>query len=118
LKWVTLNSLDNYDIIDDTKAVLKLLIQKDFGKTEIGVLKSKFIVGEKGVTDSVTRLMLSIQGCHKTHFKPKGIPREQLQAFDWQLPLFQPVPGLLLPALIPQQQLRVLDRLQFHNCRF
>ena len=53
LKWIPIGYLHRYDIIDDTRAVLKILKQKIFNKEVIKPLKGKFQVGEKGVTDHV-----------------------------------------------------------------
>ena len=53
MKWIPIGYLHRYDIIDDTRAVLKILKQKIFNKEVIKPLKGKFQVGEKGVTDQV-----------------------------------------------------------------
>ena len=53
LNWVSINTLSRYDIIDDTKAVLKLLRQKEFNLKHSEMLTGKFLVGKKGVTDHI-----------------------------------------------------------------
>lgn len=51
LHWVTFDQINSLDVIDDTKAVLKILVDRVFGKLIDKPITGIFLTGTSGVTD-------------------------------------------------------------------